>query len=132
MPPATLLKPSDLPACSLVNSAALSMETNEFPGLCRSSQLGSKTDYSVMPSLPLFYFGIFEHLFCRSSPLIWCPKIFIPGKVHMQLKYGDLQLMAIAHSKPFPWRQMPKTDSLKHIFERCNCIKEKKINKKRH
>lgn len=101
MPPGTLLKPSDLPACSLVNSAALSMETNEFPGLCRSSQLGSKTDYSVMPS-PLFCSGILEHLFCWSSPLIWCPKILIPAKVHMQLKYSDLQLMATNTFKTFP------------------------------
>lgn len=55
---------------------------------------GQKTDYSVMPS-PLFYLGIFEHLFFRSSPLISCPQMFIPVKVHMQLKYRDPQLMSI-------------------------------------
>lgn len=86
--PVTLIKPFDLPACSFVNSAAPFMETNEFPGLCRSGHLGSKTDYSVIPS-PLFYLGIFEHLFFRSSPLIWCPQMFIPVKVHLQLKYRD-------------------------------------------
>lgn len=127
VPPVTPLKPPDLTACRLVNSAALSTETNASPGLCRSGHLGSNTDYSVGPP-PLSYFGIFERLLCRSSPLIRCPKTLLPVQRHMQLKCRHLQRMPLTHSEPLPRRQMPRTDSLKHDLKGImNCSREKKL-----
>lgn len=119
MPLVTLLKQTDLLACGLVNSAALSRETNEFPGLCRSGHLGSETDYSVMPT-PLFYLDVSACSFVGSSPLIQCPKMFIPMKLHMQVKCRRPQWLPVTHSNPFPWRRVCKNDCPKHLFERQN------------
>lgn len=131
VPPVTLLKPPDLAACRLVNPAALWAETNVSLGLCRSAHPGSNADYSVRPP-PLFYFGIFERLLCRSSPLIQCPNALFPVEQHRQLKYGDPQLVPVTHSEPLPGRQIPKTDHLKPDLKGIiNCRREKHY-KKRH
>lgn len=119
MPPVTLLKQADLLVGSLVNSAALWRKTNEFPGLFRSGHLGSATDYSVRQA-PLFYLCVFACSFLGSSPLISCPKMFIPRKLYMQVKCRHRQLMPVTQSNPFPWRRLCKNDCPKQLFERQN------------
>lgn len=64
--------------CSLVNSAALLMETNEFPGLCRSGHLGSKTDYlschylcSTLASLKIYSIGPHLWFHVPKCLLLW-------------------------------------------------------------